>query len=671
MRPKRKVTWKWLWTGPLNRAFKMGLDLLALTGALLLAYVIRFEGGPPETAGWEFFFQHRLPQILSEVLLIQFVFLFAWGVYSFVWRYVGLSEIGPFIGAFLSAGSVLVALRLFLPASLEVYRLPISVIGIDALLALGGTLGLRIGRRVASERDERRTWNSKSPASGKDRKPVLLVGAGHAGLLAAKEMAGRHDLAVEIVGFVDDAPDKRHAIIQGLKVMGTTDDLPRLVEELEIDHVIITIARASRPEIRRIVDICEAIPVKARIIPGLYDILQGRVSLKAVRDVEIEDLLGREEVRLDISSLRQVVTGKTVMVTGGGGSIGSELARQLALFSPAHLLIVELSEFALYTIHEELTQSHPDLSIVPLIADVGDPVRIHSIFRSYRPHVVFHAAAHKHVPMTECNVVEAAKNNVLGTLMLAEAAGITGVEKFVLISTDKAVNPTSVMGTTKRAAELVVQSLDRRYETSFMAVRFGNVLGSTGSVVPKFRKQIAQGGPVTVTHPEMKRYFMTIPESCQLVLQASALGIGGEIFVLDMGEPVKMVDLARDMIKLSGLEEGVDIEIVFTGIRPGEKLFEELSYSSDRMDRTAHPKIFVGRIAEMDPDAIMTAIWELKDTIQYSDELGVRVALGRIVPEATIVRGLNARTAGSREVLRGEEPDLSKSGPTPRFGENN
>ena len=632
----------------MNRGLKIGLDLLALTTSLFLAYAIRFEFSSPEPEGWAHFFQTHFAAVLPKVLLVQFAMLGAWGVYNFVWRYVGLAEVKAFNGAFASSAVVLVTLRFLLPDLLSVYRLPFSVIAIDAVLAFGATLGLRVARRVVSEWDDRGA-DSETGDSAARRKPVLLVGAGHAGVLAAKELSGRHDLAVRVVGFVDDAPEKKNAVIQGVRVLGTTGDLAALVQRHQIDHVIITIAKASRSEIRRIVHLCEQIPVKARIIPGIYDILQGRVNLSAIRDVGIEDLLGREPVRLDASSVRGIISGKVVMVTGGGGSIGSELARQVARFSPAELLVVERSEFALYTIHEELTKTYPELSIVPLIADVGDPVRIHSIFRSHRPQVVFHAAAHKHVPMMEWNVVEAAKNNVLGTLSLAETAGIFGAEKFVLISTDKAVNPTSVMGTTKRAAELVIQTLDSRYDTGFMAVRFGNVLGSTGSVVPKFKKQIAEGGPVTVTHPDMKRYFMTIPEACQLVLQAGALGNGGEIFVLDMGEPVKLVDLARDMVKLSGFEPDVDIEIAFTGIRPGEKLFEELSYSSDRMDRTAHPKIFVGRIPVVEPDSVMTAIWELKDTIQYSDELGVRVALERFVPEATIVHELETSQAAHED----------------------
>ena len=627
--------WKSFWTGPMSRAVKLSLDVIALTAALGIAYFLRFEGASPDPRGWHLFFDDDLSRLVPLVLLVQMGALYAFGIYNFVWRYVGLREVRAFNGAFVSSAVVFVALRLFLPESLAVLRIPFSVIAIDALLAFGFTLGLRVARRTLSESQERETRNRKG--SGAGRKRVLLVGAGHAGVLAAREMAGRRDLDVAVVGFVDDADEKKGAVIQGFKVVGTTGDLPALVKRLQIDHVIITIANAARAEIRRIVDTCESIPVKARIITGYYDILQGRISVSAIRDVDIEDLLGREPVRLDVSSVRGIVAGKTVMVTGAGGSIGSELARQAARFSPGHLLLVERSEFALYTIHDEMTRCFPDLSITPLIADIGDSVRIHEIFRTHRPNAVFHAAAHKHVPMMEWNVVEAAKNNVLGTLTLAETAGIFGAEKFILISTDKAVNPTSVMGTTKRAAELVIQTLDSRYETEFMAVRFGNVLGSTGSVVPKFRKQIAEGGPVTVTHPDMRRYFMTIPEACQLVLQAGALGRGGEIFVLDMGEPVRLVDLARDMVRLSGLEPDVDIEIAFTGIRPGEKLFEELSYSSDRMDRPAHPKIFAGRIPTVEPDTVMTAIWELKDTIQYSDDLGVRVALGRFVPEATIV----------------------------------
>jgi len=419
-------------------------------------------------------------------------------------------------------------------------------------------------------------------------------------------------------------------------VLGPTAEIPRLVEELGIDEIIITIVRASRSQIRRIVETCERTKVKVRIIPGLYEILGGKVKVSEIRNVEIEDLLGREAVKLDEKGLHAFLSGKTVMVTGAGGSIGSELVRQVVPFSPLRLLLVERSEYALYQIEEEMRRVWPTLNVVPLLADVGDGGRMRDLFGEYRPQIVIHAAAHKHVPLVESNPGEAVKNNVVGTLTTGELAGEFGAEAFVLISTDKAVNPTSVMGATKRVAELVVQMLDRRFDTAFLAVRFGNVLGSTGSVVPKFREQIARGGPVTVTHPEMRRYFMTIPEAAQLVLQAGALGEGGEIFILDMGQPVKVVDLARDMIHLSGLTPGEDIEIVFTGMRPGEKLFEELGTSADQVDRTRHEKIFVGKIPQMAPEKVMAAVTRMAGIVRDGDGKAVREELQKLIPEAIL-----------------------------------
>ena len=452
-----------------------------------------------------------------------------------------------------------------------------------------------------------------------------------------RELAGRSLGELDVKGFVDDDLTKQGSVIHSVPVLGTTRDLARLVLAHDIDHVIITMGRAPRDQMRRILDLCERVPVSARIIPGLAEILEGGVSMTRVRNVEIEDLLGREPVKLEIDAVRAFITEKTVMVTGAGGSIGSELARQIARFRPARLLLVERAEPALFVIDRELRESFGELEIVPLIADVTDALRMESVFRNYGPDAVFHAAAHKHVPMMEHNPGEAIKNNVIGTRTVAELAGRFGCGAFVLISTDKAVNPTSVMGATKRVAELVIQDLDARFAgTRFVAVRFGNVLGSTGSVIPIFREQIQRGGPVTVTHPDMVRYFMTIPEASQLVLQAGVMGEGGEIFVLDMGEPVKIVDLARDMIRLSGFRAGDDIEIVFSGVRPGEKLFEELHMTGEEVTKTRHPKIFIGRIAGIESAELAAGIQAVWPAAQRGDAALVREGLARLVPEATI-----------------------------------
>jgi FlaA1/EpsC-like NDP-sugar epimerase len=627
------------------------LDVSVLVAAFVAAYLFRFEFllGPAER-------QHLIWQ-LPFVVLLQLVSQRLWGIYRFIWRYIGLSELRAFVGTALTCLAVMLAFRFGLPVGMSDFRVPISVAFIDVGLAFTGTLGIRVFRRMLfewgeRERDERRGQVATSGVR------VLLAGAGKAGVMAAREIQGGAMPHLEVKGFVDDDVEKLGSVINGIRVVGTSAEIPRLVEDLQIDEVILTIARASRADIRRIVLLCERTKVKVRIIPGLYEILGGKVKVSGIRNVEIEDLLGREAVKLDEKGLHAFLSGKTVMVTGAGGSIGSELIRQVVPFSPLRLLLVERSEFALYQIDEEMRRAWPTLNVVPLLADVGDEERMRDLFGQYRPQIVIHAAAHKHVPLVESNPGEAVKNNVAGTLTTGELAGEFGAEAFILVSTDKAVNPTSVMGATKRAAELVVQMLDRRFGTAFLAVRFGNVLGSTGSVVPKFREQIARGGPVTVTHPDMRRYFMTISEAAQLVLQAGALGEGGEIFILDMGQPVMIIDLARDMIHLSGLTPDEDIEIVFTGMRPGEKLFEELGTSADQVDRTRHEKVFVGKIPRMDPERVMAAVNRMAIVVRDGDDKAVREELQRLIPEAILsdeareaAAGLKRRSAGSSRRL--------------------
>jgi FlaA1/EpsC-like NDP-sugar epimerase len=621
------------------------MDLIVLVAAFALAYLLRFDFDIPDR--W---LLNGLTQ-LPYVVLIQFAILILTGVYSFIWRYIGMAEVKAFIlAALLSALPVLI-LRMSLPERFQGWMVPRSVIVFDTILGFGGVLGLRVLRRAVYEHFEKRQKTTRMQR--KLRRPVLLIGAGRAGVLAAREIQGRGDIDLEVKGFVDDERRKQGSVIHRIKVLGTTEDLPRLVNELEIDHVVITIAQASRHDLRRIVETCEKIPVRVRIIPGLYEILQGRVEVTRIRDVQIEDLLGREPVRLDEDGMRRFLAGKTVMVTGAGGSIGSELARQAALFAPSSLLLVERAEFALFNIDRELREALPELSIVGLTADVGDERRMRSIFSTYRPQVVLHAAAHKHVPMMETNPIEAIKNNVLATHLLGELAGEFDVEAFVLISTDKAVRPSSVMGASKRFAELVVQDLDRRYETRYVAVRFGNVIGSAGSVIPIFREQIRKGGPVTVTHPDMVRYFMTIPEASQLVLQAGAMGEGGEIFILDMGEPVRILDLAKDTITLSGFKPYEDIDIVFIGMRPGEKLFEELDTAGELVSRTRHPKIFIGKIAAYSEERVRQALERLTAYAQDERETALRAYLNELLPEASISVG---REDNAKAVQPADQP---------------
>ncbi len=610
------------------RQVRFGLDLAVLVGAFALAYLLRFEFRIPPSE------LHNGAVQLPYVVLIQFAALFAAGVYSFVWRYVGLAEVKAFLGAAWWSFLPILMLRLGLPERLMPWRVPLSIIFMDTVFAFGGVLALRVFRRVLYERYE--AEHDSTNRRGGPRRAVLLVGAGRAGVMAAREIQGRGDIGLEVRGFVDDAPEKRGTVIHGVRVLGATRDLPRLVAELGVDHVIITIARASRQDIRRIVEICERVPVKARIIPGLYEILDGTVEISRIRDVDIEDLLGREPVQLEQDTVAAFLAGKTVMVTGAGGSIGAELARQVARFGASTLLLVERAEFALFDVDRELEARWPELHLVPLVADVGDRERMRALLAGHRPAVLIHAAAHKHVPLMESNPTEAVKNNVLATRALGELAGEAGVEAFVLVSTDKAVRPSSVMGASKRVAELVVQDLDRRFATRYVAVRFGNVLDSAGSVVPIFRDQIRRGGPVTVTHPDMVRYFMTIPEAVQLVLQAGAMGSGGEIFVLDMGEPVRILDMAKDMISLSGLKPYEDVDIVFSGVRPGEKLFEELQTVGESMTTTRHPRIFIGTIAAMPEESVQAALARLAELAVDGREGELRRYLNELLPEARL-----------------------------------
>ena len=629
----------------LTRHIQFALDLSVLAIAFGLAYLLRFDFAIPEGE-----IRHMLMQ-LPYVVALQLALLFFTGIYSFIWRYIGIAELKAFVFASLWSALPMVLLRIGLPEQYQGFRVPFSVTFVSTLLAFGGTLSLRVMRRTMYERYEKKKKEASSPL-GRYKKPVLLIGAGRAGMLTAKEILGRGDIDLNIKGFVDDDPNKKSAVINGVKVLGSTGDLAKLVKDLDIDHVIISIAQTSRQEFRRILDTCEQIPVKVRTIPGLYEILQGKVKVSRIRDVQIEDLLGRDPVQLDEQNITSFLTNKSVMVTGAGGSIGAELARQIGRFNPSSLLLVERAEFALFSIEQEMQELFPDLSLIPLVADICDDGRMRSIFNTYRPQVILHAAAHKHVPMMEFNPTEAVKNNVLGTHLVGKLAGEFGVEVFVLISTDKAVRPRSVMGATKRTAELVVQDLDSSYDTRYVAVRFGNVIGSAGSVIPIFRDQIRKGGPVTVTHKDMKRYFMTIPEAAQLVLQAGAMGDGGEIFILDMGEPVNILELAKEIITLSGLKPFEDIEIAFTGLRAGEKLFEELDTSGERVAKTRHPKILIGKIAPYSSEQVQRAITHL--TLLSKSGHGNELCgfLNELLPEASLVACKLPTLIEEHEVLK-------------------
>ncbi len=609
----------------LMRGFQAVIDLSVLSIAYWLAFLFRFEFTIPAT--W---LQSALIN-WPYVVAIEYVTLASFSVLRMSWRYISMREIVRIGLACFTASAVVLVMRLLadgLELDGNMFLLPFSVIAMNVVLCFGGITSVRASRRLQAEAQER-----KRRANGIHKKRALLIGAGQAGVLVAREIANRPDLGLEPVGFLDDDVRKVGTRIGGLPVLGTTARILEIAERKRVKRILITIANAGGAEIRRITMTCKDAGLDTKIIPGLYEIVDDRINLSRIRDVAIEDLLGREQVRLDEEALADALRGHCVLVTGAGGSIGSELCRQVARFAPSQLILVERFENALFEIHRELITAFPDLKILPQIADVGDAARMDRIFSAAKPRVVFHAAAHKHVPMMEHNPGEALKNNIGGTRTVATIADKYNVEQFVLVSTDKAVNPSSIMGCSKRVAELVCQSRAQRSKTKFVTVRFGNVLGSNGSVIPIFKQQIAAGGPVTVTHPEMQRYFMTIPEAAQLVMQAGAMGQGGEVFILDMGRPVKIVDLANDLITLSGLRPGEDIEIAFSGVRPGEKLFEELSTDAESADKTKHPKIFIGKVATPLAAEVEAGVDHLLSIANDAELDAIRTSLRKLVPE--------------------------------------
>ncbi|MEW6434125.1 MAG: nucleoside-diphosphate sugar epimerase/dehydratase [Myxococcota bacterium] len=572
-------------------AVAVHLALFALAQAF--AFGLRFEFSIPDVYFPLFWVW------LAANLATRFLVFGYFGLFSGMWRYTGAKDLEALLKS-----AVLSTLIFSVFIVLGGYRsYPRSILVIDFLLTMILVGGLRFGVRSL--------WQLAAAVGQRkegQRKRVLIVGAGNAGEMLVREMLKTHGGRYELVGFLDDDPIKRGVAIHGVKVLGRLAEAPKLVEARSIDEVVIAIPSASGKEMRRIVDTVKGAGVSIRTMPGIDQLISGQVTINQLRSVNIEDLLGREPVSLDTESLKSLLASHVVLVTGAGGSIGSELCRQVARFAPRQLVLLERSEPAMFEVHRELVRHFPGVEVVPCIADVCDVARVRSVFARHRPTVVLHAAAHKHVPMMEWNPGEALKNNVGGTRVVADAAHEFNAQQFVMISTDKAVNPTSIMGATKRVAELYVQAMSQKSKTRFVAVRFGNVLGSAGSVIPIFKEQIAAGGPVTVTHPDMRRYFMTIPEASQLVLQAATMGRGGEIFVLDMGEPVKIVDLARDLITLSGLVPDKDIEIRFTGLRPGEKLFEELSTAEENAEKTRHPKIFIGKLPSRPFDEVARQI---------------------------------------------------------------
>lgn len=603
------------WPRPVRMVMVALMHLILFVVAFVGAYLIRFDFNVPEP--WVASIWRALPVVLACKLII-FGML---RMYQGWWKYVSLNDLLALFKALVVASTAFVLLNVFTKYAI----LPRSVYILDfglSLVLIGGARGsLRLFREAMISR----------PITQKNLQNTIIFGAGDTAETLIREVNKNVHLPFKIVGLLDDDQRKLGLRIHDIPVLGQLADLPEMIDKHDVTTVIIAMPSATREQLRRAIDIAKRTSVQTKILPAVESIIDGHVSAQQLREVSISDLLGREPVQLDMQSLGRFIQGRVVLVTGAGGSIGSELCRQVLRFSPESLIMVERAETPLFFIERELRKQHEE-KLIPYIASIADEDRMREIFQTHRPHVIFHAAAYKHVPLMEANPSEAVKNNVVGTQVLADVAIETGVDAFVLISTDKAVNPTSVMGATKRITELYIMQCQKMQQTTrFSAVRFGNVLGSNGSVVPIFREQIRKGGPLTVTHPEMTRYFMTIPEAVQLVLQAGALGEGGEIFILDMGEPVKIADLARDMIRLSGLSED-DIEITYTGVRPGEKLFEELAIDDDGVDKTKHKKIFVAK-KETQGSEKMSDLYEvLIEVAEQGQNMEVRRTLKRLIP---------------------------------------
>jgi FlaA1/EpsC-like NDP-sugar epimerase len=604
------------------------LDFVVLPASVYCSFVLRLDA-----LRFGIYGQACLALMVLSLLIIPVFWLT--GVYSRYWPFASLDEILLLAGSLFVATLLITVFSIVVLKALGITSAPRSMPILIYLLALVGTGAPRIAMRVFTYR---RHWHVRNGSSAH----VLIMGAGFAGALIVQELRRNPQLGMEVVGFLDDDETKRGMRIHGLPVLGNRNEIAQLALQYDVHQVIIALPSAPGITIREVVKICEDAGVMTKIMPGIYELLEGKVSINQLRKVEIEDLLRREPIQTDISAVKTLLHGRRVLITGGGGSIGSEICRQILQCEPSQIIILGHGENSVFEIENELlrylAKKAPDAAlncaVKGVIADLRMPERLQAVFAEYRPQVVFHAAAHKHVPLMEYNPTEAITNNVIGTRNVLDTCLHNGVEHFVMISTDKAVNPTSMMGACKRVAELLVLQASRASGKPYVAVRFGNVLGSRGSVVLTFRQQIAAGGPVTVTHPDMRRFFMTIPEAVQLVLQASVIGHGGEIFTLDMGAPVRLVDLAHDMIRLSGLEVGRDIDIKFTGIRPGEKLFEELFIKGEDYHRTSSEKIFIASNASsIIPENLDSIVDALDIAARSGDVISIYNLLQRLIPE--------------------------------------
>lgn len=594
-------------------------DILAVIIAYGLALLLRFDMRYSKIP--KLYIEGYLYYIVLASVLLVCCYVIA-KLYRSVWSYAGINEILKTCVA-----SIVACVLTGVVFSIAIMRMPISFYLIGWILVFGFTASIRMMYRLL-RRMRIKADNSKGNT---ERQNIMIIGAGAAGLVLLREYHNSYYLTDRVKIFIDDNAQKWNKYLDGVLIEGGRNKILESVEKYQINKIILAMPTADRKDIRDILEICKETDCQIQTVPGVYQLVNGEVNVSKLRNVEIEDLLGRDPIEVNLDEILGYIKGKTVLVTGGGGSIGSEICTQLAEHEVGHLIIFDIYENNAYDIQQKLRWNHPELNLTVLIGSVRNTHRINSVMKKYKPDVVFHAAAHKHVPLMEDSPNEAIKNNVFGTYKTASAAGRNHVKKFVLISTDKAVNPTNIMGASKRMCEMIVQTLNHFYETDFVAVRFGNVLGSNGSVIPLFKKQIAAGGPVTVTHPDIIRYFMTIPEAVSLVLQAGAYAKGGEIFVLDMGEPVKIADLAKNLIRLSGYKLGEDIEIEYTGLRPGEKLYEELLMDEEGLQDTENKMIHIGKPIDMDEEKFMHQLIQLQDAAN-EDSDAIRAMVKEIVP---------------------------------------
>ena len=597
------------------------MDIISVLVSYLAALLLRFD----------FIFSSIPREYLDGYMwsmpywcIITVVVFYGFRLYHSIWRFAGMDEAKRIVQAYI------VLLFLYIAGGFVMdLHMPKSYYFVGYVFNIILTVGLRFSYRAA------RSWmaSKEKDKNEQEEKPdrVMVIGAGQAGQAVIKEMQSSSHLNTEVCCVIDDNPNKKGRLLEGVPIVGNRYDIVDKVKEYEITRIVYAIPATTGKNRKDILNLCKDTGCRMQTVPGTYQILNGEVSVTKLRDVEITDLLGRAQVRVNNAEILEALQGRVVMVTGGGGSIGSELCRQIAKSDPKMLIIFDIYENNAYAIQQELKRKYPDLNLVTLIGSVRNTRRVGSVIEKYRPDVIYHAAAHKHVPLMEDSPNEAIKNNVEGTYKVAQAAAQWGVKKFVLISTDKAVNPTNIMGASKRLCEMVVQMMNRQSDTDFVAVRFGNVLGSNGSVIPLFKKQIAEGGPVTVTDKRIIRYFMTIPEAVSLVLQASYYAKGGEIFVLDMGDPVKIDDMARNLIRLSGFVPDEDIKIVYTGLRPGEKLYEELLMKEEGMQETANELIFIGKPIEMDDEDFKEKL-DLLDRESRSESSRIKEIVAEIVP---------------------------------------